>query len=305
MLFIPFALSAQEVQEIVPADIVTGSNTGDAEIKEAFRRFNITDSLVRLWINSSKAIFNWQDSTVDMFRYIDWDLENGFEFQEGRTGWDDANKTLSTGLRRGSILQHGRELVIDAINKTGDTIFNGQVVRVSGSQGVNVIIALGDKRSPETAFTIVGLATQDIPNNQSGFITFFGEVRDVPTDEWPAESILWADTTGEKTIIRPISPDIAIVLGSVIRSHPTEGIIGVRVIPVFRLAWLSDVKAQGAQQHWDMLYWNDDSTRFELTQGVLNLPNLSTYADNAAAISGGLVAGDLYKTATGELRIVL
>jgi len=32
---------------------------------------------------------------------------------------------------------------------------------------------------------------------------------------------------------------------------------------------------------------------------------LSTYADNAAAISGGLATGTMYKTATGEVRIVV
>lgn len=32
---------------------------------------------------------------------------------------------------------------------------------------------------------------------------------------------------------------------------------------------------------------------------------LATYADNAAAITGGLVATDMYKTATGEVRIVV
>lgn len=37
----------------------------------------------------------------------------------------------------------------------------------------------------------------------------------------------------------------------------------------------------------------------------LLLPLISTYADNAAAISGGLVADTVYKTATGELRIVI
>jgi hypothetical protein len=39
--------------------------------------------------------------------------------------------------------------------------------------------------------------------------------------------------------------------------------------------------------------------------GVLNLNNLPTYADEAAAGAGGLVQGDMYKTATGELRIKL
>jgi hypothetical protein len=42
-----------------------------------------------------------------------------------------------------------------------------------------------------------------------------------------------------------------------------------------------------------------------ITAATLKLPNLPTYADNAAALGGGLVAGDVYKTATGELRITV
>jgi hypothetical protein len=38
---------------------------------------------------------------------------------------------------------------------------------------------------------------------------------------------------------------------------------------------------------------------------TLRLTALPVYANNAAAISGGLVAGDVYKTSTGELRIVV
>lgn len=38
---------------------------------------------------------------------------------------------------------------------------------------------------------------------------------------------------------------------------------------------------------------------------TLNLLNLPTYADNAAAVAGGLSLNDVYKTVTGELRIVV
>ena len=38
---------------------------------------------------------------------------------------------------------------------------------------------------------------------------------------------------------------------------------------------------------------------------TLNLLNLPTYADNAAAVDGGLSVNDVYKTAAGELRIVI
>jgi hypothetical protein len=38
---------------------------------------------------------------------------------------------------------------------------------------------------------------------------------------------------------------------------------------------------------------------------ALNLTGLFIYANNAAAVSGGLATNDVYKTSTGELRIVV
>jgi hypothetical protein len=56
----------------------------------------------------------------------------------------------------------------------------------------------------------------------------------------------------------------------------------------------------------------DSAFIFQLTNFVVNnatgrisLPGLPTYADNAAALTGGLVANNVYKTAAGELRIVV
>jgi len=39
--------------------------------------------------------------------------------------------------------------------------------------------------------------------------------------------------------------------------------------------------------------------------GSVEMKNLSVYADNAAAVAGGMGAGTIYRTATGELRIVV
>jgi len=38
---------------------------------------------------------------------------------------------------------------------------------------------------------------------------------------------------------------------------------------------------------------------------TLNLTGLSVFANNAAALAGGLAVNDVYKTSTGELRIVV
>ncbi len=40
------------------------------------------------------------------------------------------------------------------------------------------------------------------------------------------------------------------------------------------------------------------------TSGTIKNPGLPVFADNAAAIAGGLVAGDMYRTASGDLKIV-
>lgn len=37
--------------------------------------------------------------------------------------------------------------------------------------------------------------------------------------------------------------------------------------------------------------------------GRLNVPTLPTYADNAAAVAGGLAAGDMYRTSTGVVMV--
>jgi hypothetical protein len=39
------------------------------------------------------------------------------------------------------------------------------------------------------------------------------------------------------------------------------------------------------------------------SNGTINFSNVATYADNAAAIAGGLAAGDVYRTSTGQLMI--
>lgn len=38
---------------------------------------------------------------------------------------------------------------------------------------------------------------------------------------------------------------------------------------------------------------------------TLNLLNLPVYEDNASAVSGGLAPNDVYKTSTGDLKIVV
>ncbi len=50
---------------------------------------------------------------------------------------------------------------------------------------------------------------------------------------------------------------------------------------------------------------NSYSTNFTIkSTGILNIATIQTYADNTAALAGGLVVGDVYKTVLGVLMIV-
>jgi hypothetical protein len=55
-----------------------------------------------------------------------------------------------------------------------------------------------------------------------------------------------------------------------------------------------------------MEFFVDNISRIFIADGgTFRLQGIPVYADNAAAITGGLVVNDVYKTATGELRIVV
>lgn len=53
------------------------------------------------------------------------------------------------------------------------------------------------------------------------------------------------------------------------------------------------------------VYANQMQNPGDAVFNTLNLINLPTFANNADAIAGDLREGDVYKTSTGELRIVI
>lgn len=44
-------------------------------------------------------------------------------------------------------------------------------------------------------------------------------------------------------------------------------------------------------------------TMYNVFNGIMNISNVSTYANNAAALAGGLMKGDVYRTSDGDLKI--
>lgn len=146
--------------------------------------------------------------------------------------WNDTDGTLDLGVKGGNVtLQVGQEQHSRVRNNTGSTITNGQVVYISGSTGTNTTVALARADAYSTSQTTIGIATEDIPNGQSGFVTTFGKVRDIPTTGLTEGSPVYLSSTayGGLTSTAPTGDTYPIVVGICERTHAVNGVIFVHV----------------------------------------------------------------------------
>lgn len=162
--------------------------------------------------------------------YVDFDTTYSDGVKEGRLQWNTTDGTLEVGMAGGSVnLQIGQEQLIRATNKTGSDIPNGTAVYVSGAQGSRPTIAPLDVTVNTIANAVVGVTTETITNDHSGYVTTVGLVRDVDTHLFTAGDILYASTTtpGGYQTTAPTSPNTVVGIGVCVFSNNESGIIGV------------------------------------------------------------------------------
>lgn len=152
---------------------------------------------------------------------------------EGLMCWNATDGTVNIGMPGGNVaLQVGQESI--ARVKAGEDILNGQVVYVSNVTGANLIVSLARADDPATCHPrSIYMATEDIALNQKGYVTRWGNVRDLDTSvdsEGHALSdndvlYLSATVAGGFTNVAPEAPNILVKLGGVIKADATAGII--------------------------------------------------------------------------------
>ena len=183
----------------------------------------------------------WVNTDVLTLDAIQLDTEAAEGTVEGKLFWDATDKTLAVGLHGGSTLQVGQEFLIRAVNKTGASITNGQVVYISGSQGQRVVISLAQAILTESNQVSLAVATQTIANNAEGFFTSKGLVRGINTSTFDEGDIVYVSTTaGGLTNVAPTKPYSQLVIG-VVTVSGVNGSIYVDPLPIARISQLTDV----------------------------------------------------------------
>lgn len=185
----------------------------------------------------------------------------------GAMSWNDTDGTLDLKLKGGAVtLQIGQETVARIVNKTATNITlleaNYQAVRVTGAQGQRPKVDLAQANNDLNSTTTLGLVTETILNNQEGFITTSGQVREINTtgslqgETWADGDILYLSGTvaGRITNIKPIAPIHTVIIGFVEYAHAINGKIFVKVDNGYELDELHNVSAATPNNNDALVY---------------------------------------------------
>ena len=155
-------------------------------------------------------------------------------------------------------------LIREVYNSTGSTLTKGTVVYINGGQGnlptVTKALAVGDTTSAQT----FGIVQSDITNQNNGYVVVAGGLNSLDTQAYAAGTALYLSptTAGAYTSTKPYAPEHIVYIGVVVRSHPTMGVIEVKIQNGYELDELHNVAAQSPSNN-DGIFYNTTTSLWE------------------------------------------
>jgi hypothetical protein len=167
----------------------------------------------------------------------------------------------------------GRELMREVYNNTASPIANGTPVSATGEVIGDVLTVY--PASSLDVFSIlgfIGVTTMTIPVGEKGLVTNFGLVNDVNTGTLSV-GFIYVGTAGDYTQEKPNFPKERMIVGSVIKTGVTDGIlsIGAQTIPRMAASKSYSFTSQGvgAGLYYKGGFYDWSSTSITLNQGSL------------------------------------
>jgi hypothetical protein len=189
----------------------------------------------------------------------------------GKLQWDSTWGCMQVGMTGGNVnLLIGEETVVYIYNNTGSTISKGQAVKVLGSQGQRLTVALAQANSDANSATILGIATENIANNASGFVTTQGLISNISTSGWADGTLLYLSPTvaGGLTSTKPIAPQHLVWMGYVVKGNSGgAGSIYIHTQNGYELDELHDVRITSVADT-DLLQFDDSVACWVNRQGM-------------------------------------
>lgn len=155
-----------------------------------------------------------------------------------------------------STIAQAERLITEVYNSTGATLTKGTIVYINGGQGnlptVTKALATGDSTSAQT----FGVVQADITNNNNGYVVVAGKLSDLDTQAYTEGTQLYLSSTtaGAWTSTKQYAPNHLVYVGIVVRAHPTQGIVEIKIQNGYELDELHNVAAQTPSNN-DGLFW--------------------------------------------------
>lgn len=136
-------------------------------------------------------------------------------------------------------------LTTEVYNKSGSQINKFQVVYINGGQGNLPAVTLAQANSESTSSKTYGVAQANISNMNNGYVLAQGRIENIDTAVLGGTegTSLWLSPTvpGGVTITKPSAPNHMVFVGTIVRSHPTQGVVEVKIQNGYELEELHNV----------------------------------------------------------------
>lgn len=298
-------------------EINTASNVGaglglfsskvgsDLQFKSIIAGTNITitEDTDSITINSSGG------GGGNPFDYVQFNLNPGtIPSGSGILFWDEAdgNQTLSLNMAGGNVVQQiGQEIYIRI--KASSAIQEGQSVMITGTVGTSGVYEAAPAANVIDGHIILGVATENIAENEFGYITELGLVRGIVTDgslygeTWiDGDELYWNPNPlypGGLTNIKPSAPNVKASIGSVLKaSSGNSGSIYVRLNPGSILGGTDSNVQIGTLNNNDFLvydlglgYWkNVTTTEVAAIFDIVSAPDATETTKGILKLTGDL-----------------
>jgi len=196
----------------------------------------------------------------------------------GKLKWNTADGTMDIGLMGGNVvLQVGQEQVARVLNNSGTNFTEAgyQAVKITSAQGQRLAVGLAQANNEANSKDTLGLVTENISNNQEGFVTTSGLVRqidttgDLQTEVWVDGDTLYLSPTvpGRITKVKPLAPNQTVIMGFVVYAHKNQGKIFVKVDNGYEISELHDVRITSVANN-NILKYNSSLAVWENVAGT-------------------------------------
>ena len=167
------------------------------------------------------------------------------------------------------MVTQAQNLVTEVYNNTGATLTKGTVVYINGGQGNLPTVTKAQANSDATSAQTYGVVRTDITNMNNGYITVIGNLDNIDTQAYSAGTQLYLSgtTAGAWTDVKPYAPIHLVYVGIVVRSHPTQGVVEIRIQNGYEMDELHNVSAQNPN-NGDILQYVSSTSLWTKTAGT-------------------------------------